>query len=101
MVVRQDHLMRMLGQFYRGGTARVPSRRPVAGRAKSEPMKQPPTERERAIAQRRTEGRTLQRLGREFGLTPEPFEAFVVAWKSMIAEQPRSATILRASRHSG
>ena len=35
-------------------------------------MKQPPTERERAIAQQRAAGRTFQRIGKEFGgLTPE------------------------------
>jgi len=34
-------------------------------------MKQPPTERERAIAQRRAEGRTFQRIGREFDVMPE------------------------------
>lgn len=34
-------------------------------------MKNPPTERERAIAQQRANGRTFQRIGREFGLTPE------------------------------
>ena len=34
-------------------------------------MRKPPTERERAIAQRRAEGRTFQRIGREFGVTAE------------------------------
>jgi hypothetical protein len=34
-------------------------------------MRQPPTERERAIARRRAEGGTFHRIGREFGLTPE------------------------------
>ena len=34
-------------------------------------MKQPPTERERAIAQRRAEGGPFHRIGKEFGLTPE------------------------------
>jgi hypothetical protein len=47
-------------------------KRPSLDEPKASPyMKQPPTERERAIALRRAEGRTLQRIGKEFGLTPE------------------------------
>ena len=38
-------------------------------------MKQPPTERERAIAQRRAEGRTFQRVGKEFGISHENVRA--------------------------
>jgi transposase-like protein len=38
-------------------------------------MKQPPAERERAIAQRRAEGRTFQRVGKEFGISPESVRA--------------------------
>ena len=72
-VVPQDHLTRMLGQFQRGGAARVRDADDKSlHEPKASPMKQPPTERERAIAQRRAEGRTLQRIAKEFGgLTPE------------------------------
>ena len=38
-------------------------------------MKQPPTERDRAIAQRRAEGKTLQQVGSEFGLASEAVRA--------------------------
>ena len=55
----------MLGQFQRGWAAR--DFEPEAELN----LKQPPTERERAIAQRRAGGRTFQRIGKEFGLTPE------------------------------
>ena len=55
----------MLGQFQRGRGC--PRFEPEA-----EPkLKQPPTELERAIAQRRAEGGTFHRIGKEFGLTPE------------------------------
>jgi hypothetical protein len=54
-------------------------------------MKQPPTERERAIAQRRAEGRTLQRIGREFGLTHETIRGIC----RRVDEFDRGAAMLR------
>src|SRR4030095_8252862 len=54
-------------------------------------MKHPPTERERAIAQRRAEGRTLQRIGREFGLTPETVRGIC----RRVEEYDRGAGMLR------
>ena len=55
-------------------------------------MKQPPTERERAIAQRRAEGRTLQRIGKEFGgLTPETVRSIC----RRVEDYDRATAILR------
>lgn len=54
-------------------------------------MKQPPTERERAIAQQRAEGRTLQRIGREFGLMPETVRSIC----RRVEEYDRGSAMLR------
>ena len=57
-------------------------------------MKQPPTERERAIAQRRAEGRTLQRIAKEFGgLTPETVRSIC----RRVEEFDRGAAMLRTN----
>lgn len=55
-------------------------------------MKQPPTERERAIAQRRSEGRTLQRIAKEFGgMKPETVRSIC----HRVEEFDRGAAMLR------
>jgi hypothetical protein len=54
-------------------------------------MRQPPTERERAILRRRAEGGTLHRIGREFGLTPESVRSVC----RRVEEFDRGAEMLR------
>src|SRR5262245_48789767 len=63
-------------------------------------MKEPPSERHRAIAQRRAEGRTFQRVGKEFGIS---FEAVRVICRrveeydrgmAMLSEDPTSIEAL-------
>jgi hypothetical protein len=54
-------------------------------------MRQPPSERERAIAQRRAEGGTLHRIGREFGVTPESVRSIC----RRVEEFDRGAEMLR------
>ena len=99
----------MLGQFDRGGIARV--FRDADDKSLDEPkarprMKQPPTERERAIAQRRAEGRTLQRIGKEFGgLTPETVRSICRRVEdydratAMLRDNPSTTTASEATRH--
>ena len=83
----------MLGQISRGGNARAPCRDDQSlDEPKASPrMKQPPTERERAIAQQRAEGRTLQRIGREFGLMPETVRSIC----RRVEEYDRGSAMLR------
>lgn len=54
-------------------------------------MRQPPSERERAIAQRRAEGGTFHRIGREFGVTPESVRSIC----RRVEEFDRGAEMLR------
>jgi DNA-binding CsgD family transcriptional regulator len=54
-------------------------------------VKQAPTERDRAIAQRRTEGRTFQRIGREFDVTPETARSIC----RRVEDYDRGAALLR------
>ena len=54
-------------------------------------MKQPPTELDRAIALRRAEGRTLQRVGNEFGLASEAVRAIC----RRVEDHDRGAALLR------
>jgi DNA-binding CsgD family transcriptional regulator len=75
----------MLGQFQRGGAAR--DFEPEAELK----LKQPPTERERAIAQRRAEGGTFHRIGKEFGLTPESVRGIC----RRVEDYDRGAAMLR------
>ena len=75
----------MLGRFQRGGAARdfEPEAEPK--------LKQPPTERERAIAQRRAEGGTFHRIGKEFGFTPESVRGIC----RRVEDYDRGAAMLR------
>ena len=75
----------MLGQFHRGGAAR--DFEPEAELK----LKQPPTERERAIAQRRAEGGTFHRIGKEFGLAPESVRGIC----RRVEDYDRGAAMLR------
>jgi hypothetical protein len=54
-------------------------------------MKRPLTERERSIAQRRAEGRTFQRVGKEFGISPESVRGIC----RRVEEYDRGAIMLR------
>ena len=54
-------------------------------------MKQPLTERDRAIAQRRAEGGTLQQVGNEFGLASEAVRAIC----RRVEDHDRGAALLR------
>ena len=75
----------MLGQLQRGGAAR--DFEPEAALK----LKQPPTERERAIAQRRAEGGAFHRIGKEFGLTPESVRGIC----RRVEDYDRGAAMLR------
>ena len=61
------------------------------GRAKTSRRMRLLTERERIIAQRRAEGRTFQRIGKEFGLTPESVRDIC----RRVEDYDRGATMLR------
>lgn len=62
------------------------------GEMQSQPnLKQSPTERERAIAQRRAEGGTFHRIGKESGLTPESIRGIC----RRVGDYDRDAEMLR------
>jgi hypothetical protein len=64
-------------------------------------MRPPPTGHERAIAQRRVEGGTFHRIGKEFGLTPESVRSICRRVEEfdrgteMLRENPASIEALR------